>query len=339
MTKQPITSLARHCLEAVIAKNRLQIAMISMVIAFSPLGNCAWGSRPESQEFSGRIQAGAGYVTSTDQLKKDADKRLDGLSTNADRFDRGIPLVLLDLRYTFASGRQLYLGTPIESGGRPGLSLGAVVPVKDAGKLDMSVFAKPFEKVWQDPYLVGERREDTDKTTYGAKLAYSDILGTRAKVSYSLANADVDDDDIGERFDTLERDGWLHEAQIAYAIPVGRGMSFVPGFEFSLGNLEGDANSYKGYEVKLGLRMFSSGYLFNLFAGIGRNDYDNTHPIFGKTREDISYSAFAVVSSSDLLGKKRLFYSLIAGYRHRDSNIGFLDADTFLGGLTLGYKF
>ena len=95
-----------------------------MAIAFAPPGNCAWGSKEESQGFSGRIQAGAGYVTSTDQLKKDADKRLDGLNTNADRFDRGIPLVLLDLRYTFASGRQLYFGTPMESGGAARLIAG-----------------------------------------------------------------------------------------------------------------------------------------------------------------------------------------------------------------------
>ena len=316
-----------------------RVAIISIAIAVSPLGNCAWGSEEKSRGFSGRFQAGGGYVTSTDQLKKNADKRLDGLSTNADRFDRGVPLVLLDLRYTFASGRQLYFGTPIESEGRPGVSLGAVVPVKDSGKLDMSVFGRPFEKVWQDPYLLGDRREDTDKTTYGAKFAWSEMLGTPTKVSYALAYADVDDDEIGERFDTLERDGWLHEAQIEYAIPIGQRMSIVPSFELSLGDLDGDANSYKGYEVKLGLRKFSSGYMFNLFAGIGLDDYDKTHPVFDKTREDISYSAFAVFTSSDLLGKKPLFSSLIAGYRHRDSNIGFLDADTFIGGLTIGYTF
>ncbi len=195
------------------------------------------------------------------------------------------------------------------------MSLGAVVPLKDGGKLDMSVFGRPFEKVWQDPYLLGDRREDTDKTTYGAKLVYSNILGTPTKVSYSLANVDVDDDEIGERFDVLERDGWLHEAQIAYVMPVGRGMSFVPSFEFSLDDSDGDANSYKGYGLKLRLRKFSSGYMFNISStGIGLNDYDKTHPIFDKTREDISYSAFAVFTRSNLLGKKPLFSSLIAGY-------------------------
>jgi len=324
---------------AAIDKNILHMAIISMAIAFSPTGTCAWGSKEESRGFSGRIQAGVGYVTSTDQLRKGADKRLDGLNANADRFDRAIPLVLVDLRYTFASGRQLYFSTPIESGGPPGLSLGAVLPIKDGSKLDMAAFGKPFEKVWKDPYLVGERREDTDKVTYGAKLAFSDILGTPTKVSYSLAHANVNDDEIGEIYDTLERDGWLHEAQIEYAIPFGRGMSIVPGFEFSLGDLDGDANSYKGYEFKLGLRKFSPGYVLNIFAGIGRSDYDKTQPVFDKTREDTIYSTFAIFTLPDLLGKEHLFSSLIAGYSRRDSNIGFLDADTFLGGLTIGYKF
>jgi len=335
---KPITVLEPDTL-AVIEKNILQTAIISMAIAFSPPGTCAWGAKEEPRGFAGRVQAGVGYVTSTDQLNTDADKRLDGLGVNADRFDSMIPLILFDLRYTFASGRQIYFSTPIASGGPPGLSLGAVLPFKDGSKLDVSVFGKPFEDVWKDPYLVGDRRADTDKTTYGAKLAFSDILGTPTEVSYSFANVDVDDDEIGRQFDTLERDGWLHEAQVEYAFPLGRGMSIVPGFEFSLGDLDGDANSYKGYELKLGLRKFSPGYLFNLFAGIGLNDYDKTHPIFDKTREDTTYSAFGVFTFSDLLGKESLFCSLIAGYRHRDSNIAFLDADTFLGGLTIGYKF
>jgi len=86
----------------------------------------------------------------------------------------------------------------------------------------------------------------------------------------------------------------------------------------------------------LGLRKFSPRYVLNIFAGIGRNDYDKTQPVFDKTREDTIYSAFAIFTLADLLGKERLFSSLIARYSRRDSNIGFLDADTFLGGLPIG---
>ena len=105
-------------------KKILQIITIQVAIVCAAPG--AWARDPgaESRGFSGRVQAGAGYVTSTDQLDTDADKRLDGLSANADRFDSVIPLALFDLRYTFASGRQGYVSTPMESGGPPGLSLG-----------------------------------------------------------------------------------------------------------------------------------------------------------------------------------------------------------------------
>ncbi len=299
----------------------------------------AQGPKEVRPGFSARVEAGVGYVTSTDQLDADADKRADDLRSNADRFSNVLPLVLFNLRYTFESKRQVYFGTKRESGGPPGLALGAVLPLDDGSKLDAAVFGKPFEEVWKDPYLDGLRRSDTNKTTYGAKLEYSDILGTPVGVAYSVAHVDVDDDEIGARFDALERDGWVHEAEAEYPFPLGRGMSIVPSFQFTVGDLDGNANSYKGYQLKLGLRRFSTGYGFNLFAAVGVNDYDRTHPVFDKSRDDTNYSAFGVFTFSDLFGREALFCNLIAGYRHRDSNIGFLKADTFLGGLTIGYKF
>ena len=322
-----------------IEKSILNLTVLSTAIALSASDACAWDRKAESRGFSGRVQAGVGYVTSTDQLDTDASERLDDLDSNADRFDSVLPLALFDLRYTFASGRQIYFGTRRESGGPPGLALGAVLPFNDGSELDVSVFGKPFEEVWKDPYLLGERRADTQKTTYGTKLEYSGILGTPAQVSYSVAQVDVDDDDIGDRFDALERDGWIHEAQLEYAFPVGKGVSVVPSLEFSVGDLDGNANSYKGYEFKLGLRKFSRGYFFNVFAAVGLDDYDRTHPVFDKTRDDTNYSAFGLFTFSDLLGKESLFLNLIAGYKHRESNVGFLDAGNFLGGLTIGYKF
>lgn len=323
-----------------IEKNILPTAILMIAISFSSLGSYAWGSLKEGpRRFSGQIQAGVGYVNSTDQLDTDADKRLDGLSSNADRFNNVLPLLLFDLRYTFSpSGRQIYFSTPRESGGPPGLSLGTVLPFKDDSKLDISVIGKPFGEVWKDPYLATEKRADTDKATYGAKLVYSEILGTLTKVSYSLTYTDVADDEIGKRFDTLERDGWLHRARFEYAFDLGAGMSISPGLEFSLGNFDGDANSYKGSELKMELRKFSPDYQFIWLAGIGLYDYDKTHPIYDKTREDITFSAFGLFTLSNMFGKENIFCSLIAGYQHRNSNIEFLDADTFLSGLTIGFK-
>ena len=295
----------------------------------------------KSGGFSGRISAGAGYMTSTDQLKTtDENKTIDSLSDDADWYDKIMPLALFNLRYTFAeSGRQIYFGTPAELSGPPGLTLGFVQPFADGSQLDISVFTHLFSEVWRDPYLINTNRKETRKYNYGTRIAYDEILGTGFKLSYAFSRADVNVDDIGDRFNDLERDGYIHKAEVEYVFRLGATMSLAPGFELSIGDLDGEANAYTGYAFGLGFRRFSKRYQLMLKAAVGWDDYDDTHPIFNKTRNDTHYSAFGMFTRSDLFGKDYIFGTLMAGYRYRDSNIDFLEAQTFLSGAMIGIEF
>lgn len=262
------------------------------------------------------------------------------LEDSANRYDAVIPLVNFDLRYTFAgSGRQVYLGTPMSDDGPPGLTLGGVWPFEDGGKIDVGAFVVPFGDVWEDPYLVDRDRDETEKDAYGAKIDYTRILGTGFEAGYGIKRIDIDDDDIGRRFDDLERDGWVHALKLGYAFQLGKGLKLVPEAGFTIGDIDGDANRYLGYRFKLGLRRFHAGHLLNLSAGVGYRDYDEEHPIFDKDRNDTLYNVFGMYTRSNLFGHTPLFCSLLAGYSHRSSNIDFLEADTFMSGLMLGYRF
>jgi hypothetical protein len=295
----------------------------------------------KSEGFSGRISAGAGYMTGTDQLKTtDENKRIDSLSGDADWYDKFMPLALFNLRYAFAeSGRQIYFGTPPELSGQPGLSLGFVQPFSDGSKLDISIFTQPFSEVWRDPYLTSTGRKETRKYNYGTRIEYDKILGTRFKLSYAFSRVDVNVDEIGDRFNDLERDGYIHKAAVEYAFRLDQTMSLAPGFELSIGDIDGEANAYTGYKFGLGFRKFSKAYQLMLKAAFGWDDYDDKHPIFNKTRNDTNYSAFGMFTRSDLFGKDYLYGNLMAGYRYRDSNIGFLEAQTFLSGAMIGIEF
>ncbi|MGD8242352.1 MAG: DUF2860 family protein [Desulfobacterales bacterium] len=287
------------------------------------------------------LAAGAGYMVSNDQLQpNDGNKRVRDLDDNANRFDRVIPLASFDLRYTFAeSGRQLYLGTPLGTDGPPGLTLGAVLPLDDGSQMDLGAFVKPFGEVWEDPYLVDSDRHETDKHTYGAQIDYTRIGGTGFEAGYTLSRIDIDDDEIGKRFDDLERDGWIHALQLGYAFKLTPGLTLLPQAGFTVGDLDGEANSYRGYRFKLGLRRLAPTHFFNLSAEIGYQDYDDEHPIFFKDREDVTYSIFGLYTRSNLFGHTPLFGTLLAGYRHRSVNIDFLEADTVISGIMLGYQF
>ena len=299
------------------------------------------GPAEKSEGFSGRISAGAGYVTSTDQLKTtDENKRIDSLSGDADRYDTFLPLALFNLRYTFAeSGRQVYFGTPPELSGPPGLSLGFVQPFSDGSRLDLSVFTRLFSEVWRDPYLTNASRKETREYRYGTRIAYEKILGTGFDLTYAFSRVDVNVDDIGERFDDLERDGYFHKAELEYDFRLGQTLTLTPGFELSIGDIDGDANAYTGYQFGLGLRRFSKSYQLMLKAAVGWDDYDDKHPIFSKTRNDTNYSVFGMLTRPDLFGIDYLFATLMAGYRYRDSNIDFLNAQTFVTGATIGVEF
>lgn len=307
-----------------------------------PFSNATAFDRAETAAgFSGRISAGAGFMTSTDQLKTtDENKQIDSLGGDADGYDSILPLALFKLQYTFAeSGRALYFGTPSEISGSPGLSLGIVQPLPGGSRLDLSVFANPFSEVWQDPYLTDADRKETDKTRFGARIGYEKILGSGFNLAYSFSREDVDEDDIGDRFKDLERDGMIHSAEVEYAFQLSRSVSLVPGFELAIADIDGEANAYTGYTFGLGFRKFSKDYQLVLKASIGRDDYDDRHPVFDKTRNDTNYAVFGMFTRSNLFGKDYLFGTLMAGYRYRDSNIGFLEAQTFISGAMIGIEF
>jgi hypothetical protein len=295
----------------------------------------------KSSGFSGMISAGAGYMTSTDQLKTtDENKRIRSLNREADWYDKFMPLALFNLRYGFTkSGRQIYFGTPPELSGSPGLSLGFVQPFSDGSKLDISIFTHPFSEVWRDPYLTSANRQETREYNYGTKIEYDEILGTRFKLSYAFSRVDVNVDEIGDQFNDLERDGYLHKAEVEYAFRLGQTMSLAPGFELSIGDIDGEANAYTGYKFGLGFRIFSKPHQLLLEAAAGWDDYDDKHPIFEKTRNDTNYAVFGMFTRSDLFGKNYLYGTVTGGYRYRDTNIGFLQAQTFICGAMIGIEF
>ena len=319
--------------------NLILTLLVALLMTWSTV--FAAGPAEKSKGFSGRISAGAGYMTSTDQLRtSDENRRIDSLSGDADRYDKFIPLALFNLRYKFAeSGRQVYFGTSPEAGGRPRLSLGFVQPFSDGSRLDLAVFTRLFSEVWRDPYLTNTRRKETREYRYGTRIAYKKILGTGFNLSYAFSRVDVNVDDIGDQFKELKRDGYFHRGILEYDFRLDQTLSLTPDVELSIGDIDGEANAYTGYRFGLGLRKFSKSYQLALKAAVGRNDYDDQNPIFSKTRDDTNYSVFGMFTRPNLFGIDYLFGTLMAGYRYRDSNIGFLNAQTFVSGAMIGVEF
>lgn len=283
--------------------------------------------------FSGSVTIGGAYMSTKSQLEADEDnKRIDTLDKASDRVSEFQPLPFFDLRYGFETGTSLYLGIPME--GEPRAETGVSQRIPGFGGLGVQLHYYFPEEVWKDPYLTGVDRKETDMTMYGGgvECAVGDF-----EASYEYDSVSVDDDLIGKRYESLKREGSIHTLSLEYEIEAGSGM-IVPGFTYTLADMDGKSNSYDGYEGELAYMRGSQHYMLLLSLAGGIRQYDKTHPIFGKEREDKIYEAMGMVAWLNPFGFDNFSLNVGAMYGKEDSNIDFYDTDEMMTFMTVGYS-
>lgn len=316
-------------------------ALCLMLLTFMSITALAQeGDRHEETGFSARIEAGAIWINTTDQLfVDDKNEKTDNLNDEADSFSVTLPAVMFDLRYKFRdTDTEVYLATPFEDSGIA-LTLGMAQTFIDKSKLDVSIFSEIMGEVWKDPYIAGVARDETNVEDVGFTIDYDHILDTGINLYYRYNLVDVDEDVIGKRFNNLKRDGIIHTTGLGCMIDLDKSNIIIPGFEYAKADMDGESNSYNGYKIKIGYKRMKKDYILSAFVSADIKNYDKTHPIFNKTRDEKGYSAIAIFTLLNPFGYDKFFTNFIVGYSYSDSNIDFFDKHTYVSGLTIGYNF
>ncbi len=308
-------------------------------VALLALWTSAAAAQPEgaAPAFSGRIEAGAAYINTTDPLFARGDRTADDLDGPADASGAVLPVALFDLRYrSEASGTEVFLGTPLETS-TVRLTLGVGRSWQGVGTVTAAALADPWAEVWKDPYRVGAERDATGAPEYGGRVGWEGIAGTGAGISYTGMHTRVDDDAAGERLEALRRSGWTHEIELGYQVPLLPGLLLTPSVATAVGDLDGTAEAFRRYEGKLSVLLARERFMAHVFLATGCTRYREEHPDFGERRHDGSLGGGAMVTVPRLFGVPSLFADLVASYGVRDSNLGFFDARTTVAAVALGY--
>jgi len=88
----------------------------------------------------------------------------------------------------------------------------------DKSILELSMVSTPFlspTQTWEDPYVVGVNRKETDRTSRGPRIEYDKILGTGFGVQYTQRKTEIDKERSGttqlglpaDQAKLLEREG------------------------------------------------------------------------------------------------------------------------------------
>ena len=313
---------------------------------------------PEDSGFSGYIELLGAYISSNSQFNTDnKNETTDSLDKSGKRVDNVKPLPLGLIAYTFAELRtQLFLGVLPETvvQGQFQVEAGVRHDLLDGTSLRASAIPiTPFEKeTWEDPFVVGQNRKETDITSYGFKLSAENIRASGIGLEYRWKQQKIDKEKSGtflisqpaspltpEDLDDLERDSNSHRFSAEYSFELMPRMSLKPILRYTREDAKGSANSFHAFTTHLSFSYSADKWQAFVNGIVKREWYDDTHPVFDKTRRDFNLGMFAIIAYKDPFGLEGFRIDWLNGIFRSNSNIDFYESTNYITALGIAYNF
>ncbi|MHC4665205.1 MAG: DUF2860 family protein [Planctomycetota bacterium] len=314
---------------------------------------------PEESGVSGFVNIGAAYLEvktnmiSGNKLVTIGDDTIDSILGSPDTEYKTIPILNGEVVYTFGDSRtQIYLGNQLEDVLQfdTATLLGVRKELGDKGTAAVSyVFSGIATEVWEDPYVANAKRDETDRNSNGIRLEWDRLYGSNFGVQYQWRKIDIDDELSGTlgglgltpaQVSLLDREGDHHRGDVYYTWRLGGGHALVPAFRYGKHDLDGDAMASDVYAFRLNYAFRSEKYSIVVTGSVGTEDFDERNPIYGRTREDDVYGIGVTGFLHQPFGLPEGFsLAGTVGYYEADSNIDFYNAQAFMVGTSILYKF
>jgi len=327
------------------------VLSLVLVIAGSPA--LALDPIPQQSGFSGYIQPGLGGLSIKSNMVAKvlsfdlSDKKINSLNDEPDSQSTMIFTLPFKLAYTFAGSRtQVFLGT--EVGDLLSFDTAQQLAVKqEVGSLGVFQAGLLFSgatRVWKDPYVTNQNRDDTDRKNMGAQFTWDKMFGSNLELEYSARKIDIGSEKSGDSIptltnsdrDRLDRNGTAHKVSAAYPFKFAQKHQLTPEIALSYDDLDGEAMANTGIDLKLNYTYFGDPVTLVLNGSVGAADYDKSNPIYGKTREDERYGISATGYYKNpwgwkLFGSEPMQFFVTGAYSVTDSNIDFYNQEAVLG--------
>jgi len=330
---------------------------LALIVAGSPAS--ALDPISNQSGFSVYIQPGLGYLniksnTVAKVLSFDlSDQKISDLNDEPDSQSTVLFTVPFKLAYTFAGTRtEVFLGTDVGDllSFDTAQQLGVKQGVGSLGVFQAGLLFSGNVRVWKDPYVTGQNRDDTDRRNVGGQLVWDKIFGSDLELEYSLRKVDIGSEKSGQFLgltnseqDRLDRNGTVHSLSAGYGIKFGGNHRLTPQITLSYADLDGEAMANTGVDLQLRYIYDGDPITLVLNGYVGQADYDKSNPVFGKTRDDDSYGVTATVYYKNpwgwaLFGSEPMKFFVTGAYTAVDSNIDFYNQEAVLGMAGIAFR-
>ena len=283
--------------------------------------------------FHGDLMIGGMWNSTDSRLGAgDPNHRNDSLDGDGKTESEWNPMAMGDLSYTTSFGTRFFLS------GDGGFSAGLGQELEGIGSVSLAAVYQQGE-IWKDPYLTGVDREETDEVRLGGRVSLEHIMGTGFNFGYVLTDVAVDNDAIGKKKSLLQREGAVHTVTAGYTVSLNESNTLTPQVRYEAGDLDGASNSYDTWGGGLTHTFTNDFLLVTTSVSAGKAEYEQSHPVFDKTRDETTYGISSTVSWLNPLGFTDFVASATASYARTDANIDFFDSTDAMFGMGLGYRF
>ncbi|MEZ9893926.1 DUF2860 family protein [Vibrio lentus] len=329
--------------------------IISLFLATMMLASPSYAALAPSEGFSGNMTFLTGFTANSSNLDVDQSNhqsQTDLMSSGATEAN-GMVAILGSMQYTFGAlnHKQIFLGTSRDDiiTGTLAFEVGYRHQLESGMVIDFSILPTLISgEVWDDPYAVDSKREETDLTGNVVRMQLSKMMGTNFNIDMAFGESDVKKENTGlkgldltdeERaLMTREREYFYLKSGYQYFLKDGSGI-LTPSINVFSSNSEGNALSFLsvGAEVNLAKRFGNHGLAFTINAA--KRDYDKENPIFNKTREDKDFGAFIAYEYANIFDAKNWSLVSLIGAKTTTSNIEYYQSSQYVVSVGVDYKF
>lgn len=300
--------------------------------------------------FDGELSVLAGYSSQESNFNTDNAVKNGELNSRGESDSSIVVFPLGQLRYTFGreANNQLFLGTAREDvvTGLVALELGYKREVGQDSSVALSVLPTVVnDETWEDPFVLGESRKETDASGNAIRLQYDNILGSMLNLDMAWFDREIDEERSGEALapddmQALRRDGDGWYSRLSYRLPIARGAILAPALRYQSFDADGDAMSYSRWGLDATYVRFIGRHRYSLSAEYSNYDFDASHPVFNRTREDDQWGLTMGYEYANIFGWQDWAFTGIISFSERDSNINFYDeTERFIVSAGVTYHF
>ena len=319
-----------------------QSALLVLTLFFYPACLIAQPGADREHGISGDALFGIGYINSDSFLSTANEDPISDLQGDRPSGTKVIPTIIGRVTYTFEdTNQQIYLGINRQKAVRGSFApeLGYRFHTGEYQFFEVAILPgiQP-SGVWEDPYLTGEKRRETDRHLTAIRARAEHIWGPLSlEVAYGDSKIDQEESGVYENLLPDERAALDRNASVRYlgadlTIPLGRGFILRPSLFNFRNDAEGEAMSFDTYGGELGLLYRTGRHTIIGAFSYEQLDYDAVNPIFAGEREDRINNLFAIYSFAEPFGFEDTTLTLILSDRTRDSDIRFYEEESFLFG-------